>query len=260
VLVTVLIVWRESLEAALVIGILLTFLARNRQPGAIRSVWIGCGVGVLAAALCAAVPGRALARLPPDLQQLVHAELMFIAALLLFWTVLWMHLWARAIRRGAPPRTFTRTRFAAIAFVTVFREGVEAALFLSGTVSRRPDAGTLGLMAAGIAGTGLAVGTAWLFFRGFDHLPLRTYLELAGVLLVVVAGGLLVLALDDVIALDYLPPAWNIAWSPGGESSYDPALEYLVFLSYVPAMLWATWRRRRAASVRIVRRPRGRAS
>jgi len=44
--------------------------------------------------------GIALPEFAGRLGKLVHAELMFIAALLLFWTVLWMHLWARAIRRG----------------------------------------------------------------------------------------------------------------------------------------------------------------
>jgi len=179
---------------------------------------------------------------------------------LLFWTVLWMHLCARAIRRGAPPPAFTGPRFAAIAFVTVFREGVETALFLSDAVSRRPDTGALALLAAGISGTALAIGTAWLFFRGFGRLHLRTYLELTGVLLVVVAGGLLALAIDDATALDYLPPVWSIAAAGsdrvGDERSYAALLTYVMFLSYLPAMLWAAWRKRRATALRLVSRAR----
>ena len=75
-----------------------------------------------------------------------------------------------------------------------------------------------------------------------------------------VAGGLLALAVDDTTALDYLPPAWNIAWAgsdrAGGGRSYPALLEYATFLSYVPAVLWAAWRKQRAPAVRLVSRRR----
>jgi high-affinity iron transporter len=267
---TLLIVWRESLEAALIVGILLTYLTRSGERAGLRYVWAGSAAAVLAAVLCAAASDSAVGRLDPDLQELVQAGVLFLATAVLTWMVLWMHRNARIIRgelQRKADRALATGRLlglATIAFVAVFREGVETVLFLWGVVAQHPGAAPFSLLAAGLAGGVLAVGTAWLFFRGFAFLSLRTFFQVTGALLLLVAAGLLTSGANKLIGLGYIPPlvpqVWNSAWlvrddSPLGAvlgalmgyRSRPSLLEVLVFFAYFPPVLWALRRADAAA-------------
>ncbi len=260
---TLLITWRETLEAALIVGILLTYLARSEQRAGLRWVWLGAAAAVLAAFACAAASGRAVEFLEPDAQELIQAGILFVAVGVLSWMVVWMNGHGATIR-GNLHRKADRAlaggglaSLAVIAFVAVFREGLEAVLFLWGVVLERgPNASSAPLVAAGLGGTTLAVATAWLFFRGFAFLSLQTFFRVTGSLLLLVAAGLLASGVNKLIALDYLPPlvpqVWNSSWlvrdgSPAGAvlgaligyRSRPSLLEVLAFVGYFPPMLWA---------------------
>jgi high-affinity iron transporter len=263
---TLLIAWRETLEAALIVGILLTYLSRSGQVAGRRHVWLGTGAAVLAAIACGAASGGAVTLLEPDTQELIQAGILFLAVGVVSWMVLWMNRHGHAMR-GELQRKADRALetgrhlgLAAVAFVAVFREGVETVLFLWGVVvlggARLAVAPLVG---AGLVGAALAVATAWLFFRGFAFLSLQTFFRTTGVLLLLVAAGLLTSAVNKLIGLGYLPPlipqVWNTAWlvhdgsAVGtvlhallGYRSRPSLLEVLTFATYFPPMLWALGR------------------
>ena len=260
---TLLITWREMLEAALVVGILLTYLSRSGHRAGFRYVWLGTGAAVLAAVASGLASGSAVALLDPETQELLQAGILFVAVGVLSWMVVWMHRNARGLRgdlhRQADEALATGrlVGLATIAFVAVFREGVETVLFLWGVVVQRGVQGSvIPLLAAGLGGAALAVGTAWLFFRGFAFLKLPTFFRVTGVLLLLVAAGLLTSGVNKLIGLGHLPPLvpqlWNSAWlirdgSPLGAllsaligyRSRPSLLEVLAFVVYFPPMLWA---------------------
>ena len=260
---TLLIAWREALEAALIVGILLAFLARGGAREGLRSVWLGAAAGVLAAVACAAASSGAVTLLDADTQELLQAGILFLAVGVLSWMVVWMHGNAQGLRGDLERRadhalaTGRRMGLATVAFVAVFREGVETVLFLWGVVVQRgTEAAGVPLLAAGLGGAALAVVTAWLFFRGFAFLSLRAFFRVTGVLLLLVAAGLLASGVNKLIGLGYLPPLvpqlWNTSWlvrdgSPLGAllgaligyRSRPSLLEALVFVLYFPPMLWA---------------------
>ena len=263
---TLLIMWRETLEAALIVGILLTYLGRSGQRAGVRWVWLGAGAAVAAALASAAASRGAIAMLDPDTQEVLQAAILFVAVGVLSWMIVWMNRNARAIRgdlHEKADRALAGGRLvglATIAFVAVFREGVETVLFLWGVVLERASLAVMPLLAAGVAGALLAVATAWLFFRGFSFLNLPTFFRVTGVLLVFVAAGLLASGVNKLIALDYLPPivpqVWNTSWlvrdgsavgailgALMGYRSRPSLLEVLVFVAYFPPMLWALRRR-----------------
>src|SRR5919197_391282 len=251
--------WRESLEAALIVGILLTYLARSGERAGMRYVWAGALGAVLAAVAMGLLSNGAAARLGPDAQELVQACVLLLAVGVLSWMVVWMHRNARQLggdlRRRADRALATGrlVGLAAIAFAAVFREGVEVVLFLWGVAVQRGSVGAPALLAAGVAGAGLAAATAWLFFRGFAFLNLQTFFRVTGILLLLVAAGLLTAGLNKLIGLGWLPPikaqVWNTAWLlrddsvPGallgalvGYRSRPSLLEVLAFATYLPAM------------------------
>ena len=262
---TLLIAWRESLEAALVVGVLLTYLARSGQRTGIPYVWAGSLLAILAALGCGLLSNDVASHLDPDLQELVQASILFLAVAVLTWMILWMHRNADGLggelRRKADLALATGrlVGLAAIAFVAVFREGLETVLFLWGVLVQHPDLTALPFIAAGLAGAALAVATAWLFFRGFRFLSLRRFFRVTGVLLLLVAAGLLVSGVNKLIGLGYLSPivaqAWSTAWlvrddSPLGAflgalvgyRSRPSLVEVLAYVTYVPVMLWALHR------------------
>jgi high-affinity iron transporter len=260
---TLLITWRETLEAALVVGILLTYLVRSGQGAALRYVWLGTAAAVVAAVACATASSGAVAMLDAETQEFVQALILFVAVGVLSWMVLWMHRNARSIRgdlHRQAERVLATGRLvglAVIAFVAVFREGVETVLFLWGVVVQRgAQLAAMPLVAAGLGGAALAVATAWLFFRGFGFLSLRVFFRTTGVLLLLVAAGLLSSGVNKLIGLGYLPAlvpqVWNTSWlvrdgSPLGAfltalvgyRSRPSLLEVLAFALYFPPMLWA---------------------
>jgi high-affinity iron transporter len=260
---TLLIMWRETLEAALVVGILLTYLSRSQNREGVPAVWAGAAAAVLAAVAVGIASSDAVSLLDPDTQVLMQVGILVAAVGVLSWMVLWMHghagelrgdLHRKADRALASGR---RLGLATIAFVAVFREGVETVLFLWGVIAQHGVARTaVSLVGAGLAGAGLAVATAWLFFRGAAFLSLRAFFRTTGILLLLIAAGLLTSAVNQLISLGWLPPivpqVWNSSWlvrdgSPVGAvlsalmgyRSRPSLLEVLAFVAYFPPMLWA---------------------
>lgn len=259
---TLLIMWRESLEAALIVGILLTYLARGGHRTGLSFVCGGAVAGVGTAVAVAAASNGVLARLDPDTQELAQAGMLFLAVGVLTWMVLWMHRNARGLsgdlrrRADAALATGRLLGLATVAFTAVFREGVETVLFLWGVVVQRGGATAIPLVTAGLLGAALAVATAWLFFSGFRFLRLQTFFRVTGALMLLVAAGLLSAGLNKLIALGYLPPliaqVWNTSWLLRDDSvlgallgafvgyrSRPSLLEVLALALYLPAMLWA---------------------
>jgi high-affinity iron transporter len=264
---TLLIVWRESLEAALVVGILLTYLGRSGEREGVRYVWSGAAAALAIALLCAVASGDVIGELSGDAQELLQAGILFVAVAVLTWMVVWMHGHARGLRgdierrAGAALATGRRFGLAVIAFVAVFREGMETVLFLWGVAVQRATTGALPLVGAGFAGAVLAVLTAMLFFRGFAYLNLATFFRVTGVLLLLVAAGLLSSGVNKLIGLGLVSPLvpqlWNTAWlirdnsvlgavlgALVGYRSRPSLLEVLAFVCYFPPMLWALRRAR----------------
>src|SRR5207244_2526829 len=131
---------------------------------------------------------------------------------------------------------------ALIAFVAVFREGLETVLFLWGvTLEAGMTLAAAPIVGAGLAGAALAVATAWLFFRGFGFLSLPTFFRVTGALLLLVAAGLLASGVNKLIALDYLPPLvpqiWNTSWLVRDGSAIGALLTALVGYRSRPSLL-----------------------
>src|SRR2546429_3817905 len=95
--------WRESLEAALIVGILLTYLARSGERAGMRYVWAGALGAVVAAVAMGVASNGAAARLGPDAQEVLQAVVLLLAAGVLRWMGGGVHRNARPNGGGFPP-------------------------------------------------------------------------------------------------------------------------------------------------------------
>jgi high-affinity iron transporter len=214
------IVWRESLEALLIIGVLQVWTARQPDAQALRrSIWAGVAGGVmLAAALGAAMitAGGLLGDVGFDVFQ---AGMAVAAALLIVQMLWWMRRHAASLREAlvaSASDASGRWGLAGVAALAVAREGSETAIFLAGAGA---GAGAAATLAGGLAGLAAAMATSWLLARGTRGLNPRTVFRIAEVALLLVASAMLAHAVDRLVSIDWLPtgpdPLWDVSgWLP----------------------------------------------
>src|SRR5438309_10193301 len=169
---------REAFEAALLLGIVYSYLERVGARAQYHWVTLGGVLGLLAsvlAGLAVTFLSGPLLDLGPDL---VAAAVMFFAVALLTWHGWWMRQHARAVK-GDVQRRVEEAQSAGrlwalgtIAFAGVFREGAETVLFLWGLLAQATSAAGWSTVAAGVAGVVSAAALGWAIFRGGKQISL----------------------------------------------------------------------------------------
>jgi len=211
---------REAFEAALLLGIVYSYLDRVGARAQYRWVTLGGALGLVASVLGGVAVwflSGPLLDLGPDL---VAAAVIFVAVALLTWHSWWMRQHARAVtgdvqRRLDEARATQRLWIVGlVAFTGVFREGAETVLFLWGLMSQVSVSGFGGL-AGGVLGIGTAAALGWAIFRGGRRLSLPRFFNVTSVLLMLVAAGLCSTGFGKLQALGALPatdPLWDSSW------------------------------------------------
>jgi len=176
-----LIAFREGLEAALIVGIVLSYLKKMGYRRQVAVWW-----GVASAVIVSVVAGIALQLLGVAFEgrgeELFEGITMLLAAGVLTWMIFWMQRQGRqAVTNGSQWALF------ALAFVAVVREGIETALFLTAAAFSTTPAQTL---IGGGLGLALAVVVGWLLFVVSVRLDVRAFFRVTSVLLILFAAGL----------------------------------------------------------------------
>jgi high-affinity iron transporter len=235
-LAAALIVFRESFEAALLIGILAA--AMREVPGRNRWLAIGIGGGILGAMLVAGMTDVISSAAGGNGQELFNATILGVAVLMLAWHNIWMashgaELARQAKKLGAEVGTGNRalSSVALLAGVAVLREGSETVLFLYGisTGAQMSLRDLLGGAGLGLV-AGIAVGVA--VYAGLLKIPSRRFFTVIGTLLVLLAAGLAAQMARFLIQADWLPslaaPLWDTSWLLADSSMLGATLHVLV--------------------------------
>ena len=222
---SLLIALREGMEAALVIGIILAYLARTGNRRGFRPVWLGLfsalAVSLLAGGIIYVVAGDLSGRAEP----IFEGSVLLIAVGVLTWMIFWMRRQAINIRGHlhaqlqAALTGGSSLGLAAIAFAVVVREGIEMALFLFAATR---VAESFVLFAAGTL-LGLAGATAigYLVYKGSTRLNLRTFFNVTSLLLIIFGAGLLVRAIGEFQEVGLIPAAAQHIWDTSRALSED---------------------------------------
>jgi high-affinity iron transporter len=216
----VFIVWRESIEALLVIGILNAWLSQQGGTAARGRLflWAGVAAGIVTAFALGAGLIRLGDQLEPDTMELYQTGLVLLAAGLIVQMVFWMRKQGRTLKRdlegalqGAADRNNWWGVFA-LAAIAVAREGSETVVFLAGTISAARN-GALGVtIGAAALGLAIAVATYGVLQLGGRYLSWRTFFRITETMLLLLAGALLVTATDKLMGLDLLPALSGRLW------------------------------------------------
>ncbi len=213
---TAIIVFREILEAALIVGVVMA--ASRGVPRRGLAVLTGLAGGVLGAILVAFFAGEIADAVAGSGQEIFNASVLLVAVAMLGWHNVWMKRHGRemarqmndigrAVREGGQPVR----ALGIVVGIAVLREGSEAVLFLYGIAAS--GAGSLWEMALGgllgVAG-GISLGTA--LYRGLLRIPPRYLFSVTGALILVMAAGMASQAASFLVAADVLPALGTQIW------------------------------------------------
>lgn len=194
-LIALLIMLREGLEAALIVGIVAGFLKQAGKTHLMPKVWGGVA---LAVALCFGVGFvllKTVGEIPQKQQELVGGIIGLIAVAMLSWMILWMNKAAKSMRQelhgsmqAALAKSASGWFLVSMAFLAVLREGLESVFFLFAVFTQR---GALSNMSLGaVAGLAVAVVIGFLIYQGSIRINLSKFFRITGVFLIFVAAGL----------------------------------------------------------------------
>ncbi len=246
---SLLIILREGFEAILVIGAVVAFLIKTGNRHRLREIWYGVGAGLVASGVLAYVLQTMLSNAPAS-REVIEGATMLLAVAVLFSVSYWLlskvesAKWQKFIRAkvGSAVSSGNTMALALVAFLAVFREGAETALFYQALLLRGPDvlSPVLGGMAAGAA----LLGVIWFGFHRFGlRIPLRAFFATTSALLyylafVFMGKGLRELQEGNVLsitALEHGPYAEWLGIFPSVETLAGQAV--LIVLA-----LYAVWR------------------
>src|SRR4051812_14139406 len=184
-----LIILREGFEAILVIGAVVAFLLKTGHRERLRPIWVGIVLGVVASLLTAVVLKTLLAAMPAS-REIVEAVTMLVAVVVLFSVSYWLiskveaAKWQRFIREkvNSALQHGGGKALALVAFLAVYREGAETALFYQALFNEGPNVG-LPLALGIIAGFAVLAVIFTLFYRYGVRIPMRPFFTVTSLLL-----------------------------------------------------------------------------
>ncbi|MEI8391234.1 MAG: FTR1 family protein [Actinomycetes bacterium] len=221
-----LITLREGLEISLVLAILAGYLVKSGRSSDLRSMWKGAFAALALCLIFGVAIHLAVGGLNGKVEQATEAVIAVSAASVLTWMIFWMRENARnlgtQLRTQVDQATGAKA-LAAIAFVAVFREGLETALFLLG--AETSSASGAKVVVGGLIGLAISGVLGYLVYKGGNRLNLRKFFLVTGVMLIFFAAGLVGKAFHESRELFgfesgwLIDPAWTVTSGPWSEGT-----------------------------------------
>lgn len=235
---------REGLEAALVVVILIAFLVKTDRRWALRYVWLGVGVAIALSVALGALLTFGTKQLTFEAQELIGGSASILAVVFVTFMVFWMRGAARSISgelKGkldhalelGPPAV------ALVAFLGVGREGLETAIFFYATTEAAGQGNSLPLL-GWVIGLGSASALGWAIYRGAVQINLSKFFRYTGIVLILVAAGILSYGLHDLQEAQFLPGLNTLAFDVSAVVAPDSWYGVLLkgIFNFTPATTW----------------------
>ncbi|MFA5860946.1 MAG: FTR1 family protein [Candidatus Thermoplasmatota archaeon] len=243
-----LIALREGLEAFLVTGIMLGLVLRLGRPDVQKHVWLGFGAAAIASVALGIIVQKFLYTAFEEGGGAQWFELIAasLAVVLLTYMIIWMWKHTRDLVSSLRARvqealtTGSVMIVAGLTFASVLREGLEVVLFYAALGSRYT---AIDLAWSGIIGFLASAALVALIMRGVWKVDLQKFFGITGILLVLVAAGLLVhsvMAMTDLGILSPAPGLWDTSGLLPDDSVTGRVLHALAGYTSTPSLLQAT--------------------
>ena len=200
---------REGVEAALIVSIVLAYLARTGRSDGAGRVWLGTALAGALSLAVGIVLYQTVGAFEEPYEQIFEGTTLLVAAGVVTWMLFWMRRQAGSVKgelHAAIDRVVTSGGtwgLALLAFTAVIREGLETSLFLVGqATSDRSEA--IWILLGAITGLAIAALIGYGFYRGSRRLNLGSFFRLTGIALIFIAAGLLSHGIGEFIEIGAL--------------------------------------------------------
>jgi len=192
------IIFRECLEAGLIVGIIYTFIHVNQIKGQKRNIWLGVLGGIVASILVGCVFFFLGGNIPTEYEKLFEGVSMYITALFLFYVIFWLskRVSDKSLIQNSVQESISKNEswglFILILFA-ILREGFEIIILLFKEI-KNGDLNYLGVS----SGVILAVVIIYLIFALGKKIPIRQFFAYTTLLLVFIAAGLIAYGTHEI--------------------------------------------------------------
>jgi high-affinity iron transporter len=200
---------REGVEAALIVSIILAYLAKTGNQRHFGKIWLGAGLAIALSVAVGLVLFVTIGGFEEPAEQIFEGFAMLIAAAVVTWMLFWMRRTSANIKgtlQAGVDRALVEGGIfglAILAFTAVIREGIETALFLMGQATAAGTQASSTLIGA-IVGLAIAVAIGYGLYRGARVLNLRTFFSWTGIGLIFIAAGLLSHGIHEFIEAGWI--------------------------------------------------------
>ena len=243
---------REGLEAALLVSILVTYLTKTSRAHLVRYVGYGVGAAVAFSCVVAIILQVVSDDLSESIEPVFAGVVSFIAVGFVTWMIFWMKRTARTMSGQLREKLDAASNAGAfavamMAFLAVAREGTETAIFFwaAAHATQHSLASVVGLV------LGLAISSALgvAFYKSALKINLNRFFQVTGVLLAVVAAGVLSSGIHEFQEIGWLPGEDHIALNlqailaPGSviESVFSGLLNVTALTSLLQVLAWSVY-------------------
>jgi high-affinity iron transporter len=239
---------REGVEAALIVSIVLAYLARTGRGGQASRVWLGTGVAAALSLVVGIVLFNTVGAFEEPYEQIFEGTTMLVAAAVVTWMLFWMRRQAASVKsdlHAAIDRAVASGAswgLALLAFTAVIREGLETSLFLVGqATSDRSEA--VWILLGALTGLVIATLIGYGFYRGSRRLNIGSFFRWTGIALVFIAAGLLSHGIGEFIEIGALgngfwtATAYDLSGVLSHEEGIGAFLRAILGYSADPALL-----------------------
>jgi high-affinity iron transporter len=221
---------REGLEATLVVSILVAFLVKSGRREKLVPVWVGVVVAVAISVGFGAFLFYVRDVLSFEQRELFEAVTSVVAVCFVTWMIFWMRRFARKLAGDLRSKleqaiTLGTVAVVAMAFFAVVREGLETATLFFAAAQGASGSGPLLGITTGVV-TAIVIG--WLLYLSAVRINLTTFFTWTGLLLILVAAGILKYGVHDFQEAGILPGINTLAFDVS--AWYDPSAWYAALL------------------------------
>lgn len=206
---------RETLEAALVVGVILAYLDKSGNNNYKKNVWYAVLAGIGVSIFCAYLFQILAGGFEGTAEQLYEGATMWLAAGLLTWMILWMLKQRKNLKAKIENAVQTHIEgehswgLFLLTFVSIVREGIETVIFLQ-AASLQSQEGNM--LTGGITGILIAITVAYVLFKGFMKISLRKFFTVTSALLILFAAGLFAHGLHELEEAQLVPIVIEHVW------------------------------------------------
>jgi high-affinity iron transporter len=207
------ITFREVLEMALIVGIVLSYLIKIKQTRFNNVIYVGVGAGIVASLIGAYVFQTFAGGFEGQAEELFEGITMLIGAALLTTMIFWMMKQQNIARHLEEKVNFklkhsARYGLFALIFVAILREGIETVIFLSAADMVSGQNGLLGAL----LGMAAAIGLGYLIFVGAKKISLQKFFTVTNILLILFAAGLVAHGIHELQETKVIPMIAEHVW------------------------------------------------